>query len=100
MANIANNEIMLTFPANLTLLQKKDILKEFENTIVCDELYNCPEDEELDEYDSIELSYGTKWDEQLEELEEICKKYNLSIEGVCWEFGCNYKSIIEINNEE
>lgn len=95
MANIAENNVMLFFKENTSLEKKKEVINYMEEHLFYDGPYNYIEEPDL-EYDSIELSYGTKWSEQPEILQEICNKFDVRILGACYEFGCLYVNSFEL----
>lgn len=96
MANIATNEIIIIFKENDHAKFKEDVINYIDDNLVYDEVYNDITTLDLED-NCIELSYGTKWSEQRETLQEICDKFNIQIVGVCYEWGCLYVNSFEIN---
>ena len=94
MANIAQNEVLLIFKDGLSIEQKEKVIHYIAENLVYDEIYNDVDIREED--NSVELSYGTKWSEQKEILQEICNKFDVKIIGVCYELGCGYVSSFEM----
>ena len=67
------------------------------DNLVYDDIYN---DVYPSEDDFMELSYGTKWSERRETLQEICNKFDVGITGVCYEWGCEYVNSFSLSKEE
>lgn len=95
MANIAQNEVLLIFKDGLSIKQREEVIHYISENLVYDEIYNYVDIRE--EGNSVELSYGTKWSEQKETLQEICNKFDIKIIGVCYEWGCGYVSSFEMS---
>ena len=82
MANTATNII------NVNFKNENDInpfLKEFEKN-----LYICNDPEPEEGYTNLMIEFESKWSEPEELLKKLVTKYNCTIIGVCYEFGCNY----------
>jgi len=94
MANIANNEALAVFPEGVTVEQKRAFYKDFVDWF--DVWSESDYDIENTNKNSIELSYGSKWSEQRDKLQEFADKHECSIYGVCYEWGCLYVNHFEI----
>lgn len=96
MANIANNEVMIYFIDNASIEKKQEVIKALYENIVYEDIYNEPD---LENDNWLELSYGTKWIEQYDELVKLANKHRLRIIGVCYEWGCSYVNHFDITAE-
>lgn len=91
MANIATNECLFIFDENSTFEHREECMEYIDEHLIY---------EKFMDYDitrnTIELSYGTKWNERAETLQEIADKFNVNIVGVCYEWGCVYVNAFNI----
>jgi len=97
MANIATNEVIIVFKEGVSVDEKKDFMKDF-NEQFNGEVYN---DYSIDVEDiktnSIELSFGSRWVAPISELEKLADNHRCSIYGIAYEWGCLYVDSYEIN---
>lgn len=94
MANIANNEALAVFPEGVTVKQKQAFFNDFKEWF---DVYGDSEYDINDEQsNTIQLSYGSRWTEQQEKLQELSDNHKCSIYGVCYEWGCLYVNHFEI----
>lgn len=96
MANIADNKIQIFFLNEPTIEEKTKAIQEFEQNVY--ELWSDWEqiNEDIDEYDTVELYFGSKWTAPVEYMTEFCKKYNCQILGVSNEWANNYVESFEL----
>lgn len=100
MANIATNEVIIIFKENTSVEDKEEVIKYMEDNLVYDGIYNEITDCDLEDFNCQELSYGTRWSERPEILQEICNKFDVQIIGVCYEWGCLYANSFDVKKEE
>ena len=98
MANTATNEVLIIFKEDQNLEQRKQVINYMEEHLICDEIYNDVKDEDLED-NFLNISYGTKWSERIEILQEVCNIFDVHIVGVCYEWGCLYVNAFELYKE-
>lgn len=94
MANIATNEILVIFKDG-DVTTKEDFVNDLKVIV---EIYNDPiiglDDQS---YDTLEISFGSRWKAPKAELEKLAEEYKCAIYGVAYEWGCLYIDHYEIN---
>ena len=99
MANIATNEVLIIFKKGSSIEERRKVISYIEENLTYDEIYNDMIDEDL-ENSCINISYGTKWSEQQDILQDICNIFDIKIIGVCYEWGCAYVNAFELSKIE
>jgi hypothetical protein len=98
MANLCCVVILVSFIDEADKNEKEKLLKEFEDDFFlhmeCDDYFLKEEETQF-----IELNGDVKWSVDLKQLQKISTKFNVSIIGVAWEWGCGYVESYKINPE-
>ena len=101
MANPCSNIMKVYFKNEEPIKDANAFLKQFKDDFIYEYLYPDFGDEDInpeDDFDgNFEIQFESRWTTPTETLEEYSAKFNCTIIGISYEWGCSYVNSFDIN---